>query len=201
MARLIIKGVYLTLLLTILAVVFNMATRGTAIDDLKEATRKADIEQFSKRINWEDTRAFTLADIISKKEKQPHNIDIGPSLSRAAEIVEFYIQNDNIALLYFFKDKLFPDLSEDRFIWDTGFYGLNGFYVTIGYPLGYIPEGWQQEPPLSRVLRVQVLFELQGLSWRVVGLKVPLFMVPRKTFDIPEEAYDALYDSGHGDIF
>ena len=200
MVKIFLKLSLISLLITSIIAGFNVMTRGNAIEDLIQATEQLDQDRFSNRFNWQDARNFTTADLIDKKQKTGNNFDIGPSETKIPELVDFYLQDDKIPVLFYFKDALFPDLTPKTFIRDKGFYGLTGFYVTIGYPVGYIPEGFAGEPPLSQRLIVRVLFELDGLTWKIVGIKVPLFMMPKREFDAPEQAYQDLqgaYQAGY----
>lgn len=196
MFKLFFKASLLLSLLSISIAGLNLINRGAVVEELIESARTQNIDQFVDRFNWQATRDFAIQDLLDKKRKTGQNFDIGPDADDIPEIVEFYIQRKNTALLFYLKDQFFPDVPYDEFIWDTGFHGLTGFSVTIGYPIGRIPRGFAFEPALAPTLRVQVVFELDGLTWKVKGLKVPLFMVPTQKIEAPEEAYDSLYQYG-----
>ena len=109
---------------------------------------------------------------------------VGPSLSQVDAVVDYYAQPENLGLLFHYRDLLFPKLPEEAFIESTGFFPPYGFHVVISYPDGG-PALGDMGALMKDRLKARAVFRLDGLTWKVSELHLPIFLVPRQSFSIP----------------
>ena len=162
------------------------------IRELKKASQENDLQTMSNRIAWEKLRKFTKADITkTKKALGNYGTTIGPHLSKVDEVVDYYILPENLALLFHYHDKYFPDVTEDDFIHKIGYAPPFGFSVTLGYPEN-AKKGRGMNPLLKERLKVKAVFRLSPFTWKMTELHVPVFMVPERTYSWPAVQYYGL---------
>lgn len=177
-------------------VFFNLAAAGVyffskdrVIDETIAAARARNATALSSRIDWEGLRVFLKEDIGKmKRTLGSKGGDIGPSLSQVDAVVDYYAQRENLGLLFYYRDLLFPKLPEEAFIESTGFFPPYGFYVVLAYPEGGPALGSMGALMKDR-LKARAVFRLDGLTWKVSELHLPIFLVPRQSFSVPAVEY------------
>ena len=152
------------------------------------AVSQGDVNALAARVDFDKLRAFLKQDLHAKKaDKSPIGSALansGPSAANIDKVVDYYVQPDNIAILYYLYESTFEQIPVDRFIVKRGFSPLYGFSMTFGLP----PEAVQQTGAAQAAadrFQVRAVFRLSGLTWKVAELHAPLFMVPRHVYNQP----------------
>lgn len=155
------------------------------VQELITASQKNDISAMADRFSWAETREATADDIKSKKRVLgSYGRSIGPPLGKIDDIVEYYIRPENIKIAYDYHDRILKNIDEEEFIRSMGFVAPWGFEVTLGYPLNYEGE-LEIDPVLKEQLKATFVFRLDGLTWKVHEIQLPIFMVPHQTYQRP----------------
>ncbi len=156
------------------------------VEELVAAAKDEDRATVEDRVDWGSIRDFAKADLKRKSEAVRaggQGVALGPHPSKIDEIVDFYVQPENIDLLFALRPKVFPKFETRDFVHRVSLRGLDGFEVTIGYPKA--PEGSDrfQQPVFSeQLLAITFVFRLDGWTWRAKEMHVPLFMTPVNIF-------------------
>ena len=114
----------------------------------------------------------------------------GPPEEKIDEIVEYYARPENFKVLFKLKEKHFSTAKAADFVHSSGLSGPFSWSVTFGLPVTKKEKGLSDERQalVSRVrsaLEVSVIFTLDGLTWKISRVQVPLFLVPDKTYNKP----------------
>ena len=161
------------------------SSKDAVIDELIMAANTKNAEVMAERIHWDVVRQNTIDDLKSKKATMgSYGTLIGPPKDKIDEIINYYIQRPNIELAYYYHEKLFDNLDPNAFIRDIAFAAPFGFSVTLGYPIEYEGE-YQVDPALKQQLKTRFVFKLDGLTWRIQEINIPIFMVPRRIYSRP----------------
>ena len=160
-------------------------SKDRVISELIEATVNKDQTTLSNRFNWDVVRQNTIDDLKSEKAALGnYGSAIGPPKSKIDEIVNYYIQPQNIELAYYYHEKIFDDLDPNAFIRDISFKAPWGFSITLGYPIEF--EGKHHvDPVLKQQLKTRFVFRLDGMTWKIDTLEIPIFMIPHQTYSRP----------------
>lgn len=168
---------------------FIYSSKDRVITELITAAQNNDLSAMSARVNWEDTRSFMKQDTANtKKALGGYGDNIGPDLSKIDEVIDYYIQPENIALLFHYRDRLFSDVTERDFIESISFAPPFGFHVKLAYPEN-AAKGRDMNALLKDKLKARIVFRMDGLSWRVKEIHVPIFMMPKRGYSIPAPQY------------
>ena len=163
-------------------------SRDNVIDDLIIASQKDDVQTMQARVEWDATRANMIADLEkTKRALGSYGSVIGPDLDEMDDIINYYIQADHIDLAYYYHAQIFDDLDEREFIRDIAFAPPWGFAVTLGYPMNF-EGGRVADATLRRELKARLIFRLDGLTWKVHNIELPIFIVPRRIY--PRDALE-----------
>lgn len=159
--------------------------REKVLAELIDASRRDDVAAMATRVDWDALRAFLKEDIAAQKRSVgPQGEAIGPPQAQIDAVVDYYVQPENIDILYYRHDVHFPGVPEEDFIGATGYAAPFGFSVTLVYP----KNAAVGDPILAAVrdrIRVTLVFGLDGLTWKVKKLQVPVYLSPTKRFDAP----------------
>lgn len=156
------------------------------IDELVMSVHNKDVAAVSARIDWEDLRVQLKTDIAAQKKAYGQaGAGIGPIDSRIPAIVDHYIKEDGIKTAFYYREQLFRDVPERDFIDSTGFALSFGFQVTLAYPKSQAVAN-----PMAMAMRdrmkVKLVFGLDGFTWKIREMHVPLYMVPADTGALPD---------------
>jgi len=163
--------------------------RESVIEEMITASQNNDVAAMANRFAWDDLRVWLKEDIAEAKRNLGANgAMLGPTPSKINEVVDYYVQPENIDIVYYYHDLLFPNLKEEDFIQSTGYYPPFGFYVTLGYPEEVTTGNAALLPVMRDRIKARFVFGLDGLTWRVKQMHVPIFMVPKNTY--PQPAVD-----------
>mgnify|MGYP003667242659 CR=1 FL=1 len=184
----IIIALLVTFNLTAGAVYFFSKDR--VIAEVIAAAQARNATALSARIDWEGLRVFLKEDISKmKRTLGSKGGNVGPSLSQVDAVVDYYAQPENLGLLYHYRDLLFPKLPEEAFIDSIGFFPPYGFYIVLAYPAAGGPALGDMGALMKDRLKARVVFRLDGLTWKVSELHLPIFLVPRQSFSVPAIEY------------
>ena len=160
---------------------FYEYSRSAVIDDLVAASQRNDVAAFAERVDWDELRAFLKADLAAQK-KSPLGSSFGPELSQIDKVVDYYVQPENIDIAFYYHDDVFTGVPERDFIVAEGLSPPFGFYMTLGFPKSIDAK----EVPASKDrLKARFVFGLDGLTWKIKEMHVPIFMVPRHVYSTP----------------
>ena len=154
-------------------------SKDRVVAELVAAVEANDKEAALARLDMGALRAFLKSDLKKKSRAvRSGNVGmmLGPEPEKVDQIVDFYVQDDKIDLLFELRPKVFPDAEPEDFIKKVSFDGPFAFSVTVGYP----SSGDAVQPTLSQtVSSVTFVFKATGWKWEAKEMYVPLFMVPR----------------------
>jgi hypothetical protein len=174
----------LVLLALVVAGFCYVHSKSAVIDELIAASRRADVAAFSSRVDWEVLRANIKQDLAAQKKNMGEmGASMGPAAGQIDKVVDYFVQPENIDIAFYLHTEMFPQVKEEDFIDSTGYAFPFGFYVTLGLPKG----GGNNDIPqmLRDRLKVRVVFRLDGLTWKMREMHVPLFMTPAHAYDVP----------------
>lgn len=158
--------------------------KDTVIAEMIAASRANDAAAFDGRVSWEAVRAFLKEDIARQKQA-PQASAIGPAAAKVGSIVDYYIRPENIPVLYHYHDTLFAHVREEDFIVSSGYVFPLGFDVTLAYPASN-PLNLGMPKLMHDRLRARFVFGLDGLTWKIREMHVPLMMVPSQERALPQ---------------
>ena len=179
------KLIFVLILLSPLVYYFYTTSRDAAIAEMIGASENNDVAAMAQRFDWDTLRAQMKEDITAQKKAAASYGDLmGPTLGRVDEVVDYYVQPENIELAYYYHEQLFPEAPEDAFIYEITYQPPFGFGVLLGYPQHSSVPG-AENPILRERIKARFIFGLDGFTWKVQDIDTPLFMVPKKTYDRP----------------
>lgn len=160
-------------------------SKDNVVQEMISASHAEDVSAMNERFHWEEIRA-TLKEKIKSQKRMLGNYGgvIGPDITKVDEIVDYYAQPENIEIAYIYHDIIFPDVPEDAFIRDISFTPPFGFSILMGYPKNS-PSARTIDPLLQERLQARFIFRLDGLTWKVHEIELPIFMVPTRTYGQP----------------
>ena len=182
MLRLILTG--FVLLVFVLVGALGIHSKNAVVGEIIAASRRGDVAGFAARVDWVPLRAFLKQDLTAqKKSLGAYGEAMGPPLSRIEKVVDYYVQPENIDIAYYYHEELFPQVKEEDFIDSTGYAFPFGFQVTLGFPKDVSVEDVPQV--MKDRMKARFVFRLNGLTWKIKEMHVPLFMVPAYVYDTP----------------
>jgi len=197
--RFILAGIMLTLLYVGIYALFNYLSRQAVVDNLLIAASAEDSEKIEERIDWNKLRNFVRKDLIQKSNAVRaggQGIPIGPTTDKIPELVDYYIQPEKIGMAFRLRKAVFPEHAPSDFLRRVSFDGPFAFDVSVGYPQTSGDEILQ--PTFTEQMSmVRFVFRLQGWTWKIEEMHVPLFMVPRKIYT--EQEIEAFLDFARSD--
>lgn len=167
---------------------YNSSKDGV-VAEMIAASQNDDVDAMAARFKWDDVRA-NLKDRISSQKRAMGSYGnmVGPDASKVDEIVDYYVQSENLEIAYIYHDRLFPDVDEQAFIRDIAFAPPFGFSILMGYPKD-AENAPTVDPLLQEQLQARFIFRLDGLTWKVHEINLPIFMVPTRTYQQPALQY------------
>lgn len=160
-------------------------SKDRVIGEVIASAHAKNADALSGRIAWDGLRA-QLKESIAEQKKQlgQYSTNIGPNNEQIAPVVDYYVRPENLAILFHYHDVLFPDVPEGDFIDSAGYYPPFGFHVTFGYPKNR-PVSDPAMALLKDRVKVRAVFKLDGFTWKISELQVPIMLVPRQTYPEP----------------
>ena len=168
-------------LLTPAVYFFYDYSRDAVIDELVAASQKNDVTVFAARVDWEALRGFLKNDLAAQK-RSPLGSSFGPDLSQIDKVVDYYVQPENIDIAFYYHEDVFTGIPERDFIVAEGFAPPFGFSMTLGFPKSVDAK---EIPAAKDRLKARFVFRLDGLTWKIKEMHVPIFMVPRHVYSTP----------------
>lgn len=154
--------------------------RDAVIQDMLTAATRGDTLTLERRIAWDDLRANVKDDLKQAKENQAEAVgNIGPPISRIDELVDYYIQPENLDFLLVLKQSVYPHIQYSAFIHRDGFDPVLGFYVDVG-PARDENAADSNLPSFADRTRVRLYFTVEDGRWMITNMHVPMFMVPTR---------------------
>ncbi len=177
---------------------YNAKRRGPFIAEIMDKAARYDNEGIAAEIDWEKLRAFMKADLIERASKtNPMNRDRmrGAHLrpDHIKKVVDYYIQPQNIILLFKLKKGYAPYYYESDFIGSIKSHNLTGIEVIFQHP-----ERESVNPVLGHT-QVKAIFQInQDLEWKMTELHIPLYFVPEyiPSADKEDDTIEKLNDKG-----
>jgi hypothetical protein len=155
------------------------------LTEMIAASRKDDVAALAARVDWESLRAFVAEDLAAQKKfVGAQGATIGPAEAEITKVVDYYLKPENIDILYYQHQKRLPQSREEDFIGGQGYAPPFGFQVTLVYPKKAVTA----DPILSAIkdrIKVKFVFGLDGLTWKVKEMHVPLYLAPSQTYEVP----------------
>lgn len=164
--------------------------RDAVIDDLVAASQKDDVAAFAERVDFDAVRAFLKQD-LNRQRTMPlfQGVSAGLSEQKISEVVDYYVQPENIDILYYYHEQVFENLPERDFIHSITYTPPYGFSVTVGFPKTVSTSNAQGDAAAIAAARdrfkVRAVFALDGLTFKMKELHVPIFMTPRHVYSTP----------------
>lgn len=182
-----LRYVLIILFLMLAPVVYfvTLTAQTNVIEEMIAASKRDDATAIAGRVNWPALRNFVKDDILQSKKGGIYFANLGPSETNIGPIVDHYLREENVPLLFYFRDKMFPGTPEDAFIESAGYAAPFGFYVTLAYPKVAPGNPSTEMRSLRDRLKVRFVFRLDGTTWRIKEMHVPLFMVPSQPNPLP----------------
>lgn len=160
-------------------------SKDKVIAEMIAATERQELDNFAARVDWDALRSFLKQDLVERKNQpNPYNLPTGPDASKIDSIVDYYVQPANIDILFYYHEEVFSDVPLADFIDSTGFVPPFGFYVTVAYPKN-LAQGNNIVAATRDRMKVRADFLLDGTTFKIKKLHVPLFMVPPHVYSTP----------------
>lgn len=160
-------------------------SQNSVIEEMITASKEDNAATISARVDWPALRNFVKDDIASAKKGNAYFANLGPTQTNITPVVDHYLREENVPLLFYFHDKMFPGTPEDAFIESAGYAPPFGFYVTLAYPKVAPGSPSAEMRGLRDRIKVRFVFRLDGTTWRIKEMHVPLFMVPSQPGVLP----------------
>lgn len=157
-------------------------TMERTVDELVAAAKADDAEAVAARVDWDGLRA-QLKELIraQKAAMGQHAAMAGPDDAQIDAVVDYYVMPENIPILFYHHDLIFPGVAEEDFIHSVSYYPPFGWQMTVGYPKNAEGQGGELATLAQDRLKVRLIFRLDGLTWKLSEMQVPIYMVPRGT--------------------
>lgn len=154
-------------------------------DELVQAFESGDIETLQERVDWESLRHSLIVSMKKEQElihdkRRNFRADEG---YKVEDIVDYYLQPENIDLLFYFKNRRYPRENARAFIRDTDYAPILGFYVELGRPVKD-----NRTMDYYDLVSPRLYFGLDGLTYKLKEMHVPNIFLPTRTYE--ESALD-----------
>ncbi|MGM0422185.1 MAG: hypothetical protein ACQEQL_03700 [Pseudomonadota bacterium] len=164
---------------------FYESSKEDVVAEMIAASENEDVEAMAARFKWDELRVQLKENIRARKAALgSYGTSIGPAVSQIDDIVDYYVQPENIELAYYYHNELFPDVPENAFIREIAYAPPFGFSILMGFPTE-VDTGLSVDPMLQDRLRARFIFRLDGLTWKVHEINIPIYIVPRRAYDRP----------------
>jgi hypothetical protein len=182
-----LRYIFAVLFLMLAPVVYFITTsaQSSVIEEMIAASKQDNAATIASRVNWEALRNFVKDDIKQSKKGSAYFASLGPTETNIGPVVDHYLREENVSLLFYYHEKMFPGTPEDAFIESTGYAPPLGFYLTLAYPKVAPGNPSAEMRGLRDRLKVRFVFRLDGTTWRIKEMHVPLFMVPSQPGALP----------------
>lgn len=158
-------------------------SRDATIAGMIDASKLDNVDAFAAYVDWDALRAQLKQDLAAQK-KTPIGASFGPDAGKINDVVDYYVLPENIAIAFYYHAEVFGNLPEENFILSKGYAPPFGFQITVGYPRNVSADGAQVAAARERI-KAKFVFGLDGLSWKIKEMHVPIFMVPRHVYTTP----------------
>jgi hypothetical protein len=151
----------------------NKSSSQQVLNEFIYAARTGNIHAISRRTDWGALRQSMKQDL--KRRAASHLGEItGHAMTPEAvdAMVDYYVTPANIPTLFYYRNTYAQDINPSDFIRRAYFTSLSQFVVEMGYP----PQG--DKPWVSYLEPVRLVFELEGMEWRLKNIVPPLYVVP-----------------------
>jgi hypothetical protein len=180
--RVAIGSSILALLLIAIGTFFYSKT--VVIQEMIDAARLNDAQAIAARFDWPAVREYMKKTLVENKKATAMFGDVGPPAAQIPAIVDYYMQPENIDIAFYLHQQLFPTVKEEDFIDSTGYVFPFGFRITLG-----VPQNLANANDIPQIMRdrlkVTFVFRLDGMTWKIKEMRVPLLMVPPTVYDVP----------------
>lgn len=151
--------------------------------EMAAAVEAGDVPGAMQRLDMGALRSFLKSDLKRKARAVRGGkvaVHVGPPPENIDAIVDHYVQEDKIALLFALRPQVFPGAAAQDFIRKVSFKGPFSFAITVGAP---IRDGGAALTLSETVSTVTFVFKATGWTWKAVEMHVPLFLVPLETME------------------
>ena len=201
-----IKHICAVIVLIIICIIISIPflTRMAVITDLKLAVKTSNEQKIIDRVAWNDLNTFLIDDLQTKASSAQNSTIFANKVKlrpkRVPDIVDYYVRPENIRIPLIYRATLFPDVPISDFVWSVKSSDPMSFKVTAGYPKNYNRpnQNLGDFSKLTESLSVDFVFKLDGLTWKIHEMHVPIMLVPSVTYNlpateiyIPDEAFKA----------
>ncbi len=154
-------------------------THGNVIQQVIFAFEDNDFETLEERVSWAALRSSLVREIREKELVQGDEVLKDSSLN-VNDLVSYYIQPENIDVLFYLKERHFPSSKYEDFVRDIGYAPLLGFYIELG-----APKPKTHLTSYKDFLNMRLYFSLEGLTYKISALDIPKALIPQKIYDEP----------------
>jgi hypothetical protein len=175
-------------LLLILALAAGLPFYGqnAVVKELIADVNRNDAAAFAARIDFPALREFLKADIAANKTGSGAlGASVGPELPQIGPVVDYFVQPENVDVLFYQREIWFKDIQPEAFVVERGYALPYGFQVTLGLPKAGGPQTDDIPPEWRGRLKARVTFRLGLKGWHVTEMHIPLFMVPHQPMGAP----------------
>lgn len=171
-------------------------TKTAVIDEIMQNAANDNAEELQKRIDFPALRRNLKDHLKAQKNAIQKigigNLDGGTARSNIDGVVDYYVQPENIKVLLALKDRHFGNTNVNAFLYDTDWvspFSPLTWQAVFGLPVASM--GQSDDPRAALVnrarssLQVKFVFKLDGLTWRVREMHVPLLLVPERPYNRP----------------
>jgi hypothetical protein len=156
------------------------------IDEMVAAVQADNAAAIGARTDWDGLKKQLKEDIAAQKKAYGQmGAAIGPNESQIPVIVDHYVNQQGIVTALYYRQQLFKDVPVRDFIDSTGFALPYGFQVTVAYPKSQAAANPAFAAMRDR-MKVKVVFGLDGFTWKIREMHVPLYMVPVNVGALPD---------------
>ncbi len=162
------------------------------IHDFIQAAAQNDPAIIDRRVAWDDLRESLndrLPETLSATSGLLGGRTLGPSPDQVPAIVDYYVRPENLEILFYFRTLFFADVPPEDFIHSSFWVSPYRFHITAGYPQGHEVTSETGISLPTNMMRVRMVFALRGMRWQMTEMHVPVFLIPRRTYDRPATAY------------
>ena len=160
---------------------FYSHSREAVIAEFVRASQNNDVNAMANRIDFVSVRASLKEDLKRQKSPGLFVAQGGPALDSIDRVIDYYVQPENIAILYYYYDMTFEGIAETQFIREKGYTPLLGFQIVLGMP-DTATKGDAMVSSMREQVKARLVFGLDGLTWKVKEIYMPAFMVPAHTY-------------------
>lgn len=155
----------------------NAKHRDPYIAEIMDKAARYDDKGIAQEVDWEKLRTFMKLDLIQRAQKTnpvmggARGANLRPD--HISRVVDYYIQPQNLVLLFRLKKGYAPYYYESDFIASIKSHKLTGIEVVFQHP-----EAKSTSIALGQG-QVKAIFSLnKDIEWKLTELHIPLMMVP-----------------------